>query len=78
MIIEKALRQMFLNEFTFRKRKEKLAEIHNSIRANAKDDFLKSVINGSEKQRKIAVEQSKKLVYYLKKLESIFLLRYII
>ncbi|MEC6997150.1 MAG: adenylate/guanylate cyclase domain-containing protein [Pseudomonadota bacterium] len=52
---------VFKCEFTFRKRKEKLAEIHNSIRANAKDDFLKSVINGSEKQRKIAVEQSKKL-----------------
>ena len=52
---------VFKCEFAFRKRKEKLAEIHNSIRANAKDDFLKSVINGSEKQRKIAVEQSKKL-----------------
>ena len=35
---------MFLNvSLLSEKRKEKLAEIHNSIRAN-KDDFLKSVI----------------------------------
>jgi len=59
---------VFKCEFDFRKKKEKLEKIHDEIRVKAKDEFLKSVINGSEKQRKIAVEQSKKLSKLSKKI----------
>ena len=46
---------VFKCEFDFRKKKEKLEQIHDEIRVKAKDEFLKSVINGSEKQRKTAL-----------------------
>ena len=59
---------VFKCDFNFRKKKEKLEKIHDEIRDKAKDEFLKSVINGSEKQRKIAVEQSKKLSKLSKKI----------
>ena len=59
---------VFKCEFDFRKKKEKLEQIHDEIRVKAKDEFLKSVINGSEKQRKTAVEQSKKLSELSKKI----------
>ena len=59
---------VFKCEFDFRKKKEKLEQIHDEIRSEAKDEFLKSVINGSEKQRQLAVHQSKKLEILSKKI----------
>ena len=52
---------VFKVAFNFRKQKEKLIDIHVQARSEAKDEFMKAVINGSEQQRKFAQTQSLKL-----------------
>ena len=54
-------KNVFKVEFKFRSKKINREDIHLTIRNEAKDEFMKSVLNGSEKQRKLAYSQSLKL-----------------
>ena len=51
----------FLCTFTYRKKRENLIEIHQNFRNIAKDNFLYAIIDRSEEQRKLAVNQSNTL-----------------
>ena len=58
----------FLCEFKYRKKREKLKDIHQTFRNVAKDNFLYSIIDRSEEQRKLAVNQSNTLSELSKKI----------
>ena len=51
----------FLCTFEYRKKRENLIEIHQNFRNIAKDNFLYAIIDRSEEQRKLAVNQSNTL-----------------
>ena len=58
----------FLCTFTYRKKRENLIEIHQNFRNIAKDNFLYAIIDRSEEQRKLAVNQSNTLSELSKKI----------
>ena len=60
---------MFLNlNSNIKKNKDDLFINHLKFTSNAKDDFLKAVLNESQKQKNIALEQSKKMRNISKKI----------
>ena len=58
----------FLCTFEYRKKRENLIEIHQNFRNIAKDNFLYAIIDRSEEQRKLAVNQSNTLSELSKKI----------
>ena len=58
----------FLCEFKYRKKRENLIDIHQDFRNMAKDNFLYAIIDRSEEQRKLAVNQSNTLSELSKKI----------
>ena len=58
----------FLCTFEYRKKRENLSEIHQNFRNIAKDNFLYAIIDRSEEQRKLAVNQSNTLSELSKKI----------
>ena len=58
----------FLCEFKYRKKRENLIAIHQDFRNMAKDNFLYAIIDRSEEQRKLAVNQSNTLSELSKKI----------
>ncbi len=58
----------FLCEFKYRKKRENLTDIHQDFRNMAKDNFLYAIIDRSEEQRKLAVNQSNTLSELSKKI----------
>ena len=58
----------FLCTFKYRKKRENLIDIHQNFRNMAKDNFLYAIIDRSEEQRKLAVNQSNTLSELSKKI----------
>ena len=58
----------FLCTFKYRKKRENLIDIHQKFRNMAKDNFLYAIIDRSEEQRKLAVNQSNTLSELSKKI----------
>lgn len=58
----------FLCTFKYRKKRENLIDIHAKFRNMAKDNFLYAIIDRSEEQRKLAVNQSNTLSELSKKI----------
>ena len=58
----------FKIDFSFKNKHEPIKKVVQKIRSHAKDNFLKGVINASERERKLAFEQSKKLEIVSKKI----------
>ena len=58
----------FLCIFKYRKKRENLIDIHQKFRNMAKDNFLYAIIDRSEEQRKLAVNQSNTLSELSKKI----------
>ena len=58
----------FLCTFEYRKKRENLIDIHQKFRNVAKDNFLYAIIDRSEEQRKLAVNQSNTLSELSKKI----------
>ncbi len=58
----------FLCTFKYRKKREDLIDIHQKFRNMAKDNFLYAIIDRSEEQRKLAVNQSNTLSELSKKI----------
>ena len=61
-------KNVFKFKFKYKKNKDDLLINHLKFTSNAKDDFLKSVLNESQKQKNIALKQSKKMRNISKKI----------
>ena len=61
-------KNVFEFKFKYKKNKDDLFINHLKFTSNAKDDFLKAVLNESQKQKNIALEQSKRMRNISKKI----------
>ncbi len=63
-------KNIFKFQFSIKKNIESLKLVHLQFRSDARDEFLKSILEKSEKQRILAMEQSKKIKKFSKEISK--------